>query len=991
MWTMDIQIDKLENNFSYRFLRFLPWLILLVSLGITFCLQRFSNQQNHLNVEERFHFRANEMAENIQNRLHNYKQVLQGTKGLFISSKEVEREEFRKFVNQLNLHSSYPGIQGLGFTILIKPEHLQQHIESIRAGGFSNYTIKPEGRRSTYSSIIYLEPFDWRNKRAFGYDMFSEPVRHEAMQLAADENKITISRRVILLQETEEDRQPGFLMYLPIYQHGMPDNTLAERRKNIIGWVYAPFRMYDLMKGIMGAHFEEYGQAIGFDIYDGPVMDQKNLLYDYQLHTHKFLMAHQPIFTTTRKINLGNHDWTIKIYSLPALESKLDYKNARYISIAGVIISLLLSLTAWLLINGRTRAYEKAREMTQVLRASENHATRLNRDLKLLSDCNMTMLRVDEEQSLLQTICEKIVNDGGYLMAWVGYAEHNEEKTVRPVAQAGFNDQYLQSVRITWAENRFGFGPTGTCIRTGKTDINHNYLNNPRMAPWKEKAEQYGYQSSIAIPLISKQGVIGALTIYSAEADIFDPEEVKLLEELAADLSFGIESLRTKAAHRENEEKIAFMAYHDSLTKLPNRQLLNQLFSNFAEDARQHQLEFAAVSLDLDNFKHINDTLGHSMGDKLLIEVTEKLKSHTGEDDLISRHDGDKFIIIVRKYNDDDALEQRIKFILEAFSEPFNIEGNMINTTCSIGVSIFPKHGASIEALLKKSDIAMYSAKDRGRNTYQFYTDKMNADAEERLKLMGQLHQAIKDQQFLVNYQPQIDIKNNRIIGLEALTRWQHPDKGLIPPATFIHLAETNGLIVPLGEWVLQQACMAAKGWMEQGHQIGVSVNLSAIQFRRGNLLQSVANALELADLPPHLLELELTESILLQDMDSVMETLHQLKEIGVKLAIDDFGTGYSSLSYLKQLSVDRLKIDQSFVRDLAIDTNDEAIVNAIIKLSHAMNLRVIAEGVENSVQLARLKKFGCDEYQGYFFSKPKTLDEINELLKKQDPTHPII
>lgn len=983
--------------------RSLPWLILGSGLIITYILQDIAQKENFKKVEERFDFRANEIVSNIQSRIHSYREVLQGAKGLFVSSQNVTRNEFQEYVKQLNLIKTYPGIQGVGFTLYIKPSELAQHTQKIRNEGFPNYSIRPDTERSIYTSIIYLEPFDWRNQRAFGFDMFTEPVRREAMQRALDENKTISSGRVTLVQETGLDRQPGFLIYLPVFQLNQPHATLAERRNNILGWVYAPFRMHDLMQGIMGPHFGEADNPIAFDIYDGNTASPAKLMYDFNTQTGAKPSDHEPVFSTIKHIDIGDHRWTVSIRSLPSLEERLEYKNADHITAVGVMISLMLALIVWLLLNGRRRAYAIAEGMTQELSASELHTRQLNRELKLLSDCNMAMLKTENEHVLLQKVCHMIVEEGGYLMAWVGFSENDEAKTILPVAEAGFDDGYLQSIKLSWGDNEYGHGPTGVAIRNGHTDINHDYHNNPRMAPWRNNALKHGFQSSIAIPLAGSKGVFGAITIYSAESNMFSKAEVSLLEELAADLSYGIETLRTRAEHKLNEDKIKFLAYHDTLTKLPNRLLLHDCFNLLSETARQGQTRFGVVMLDLDNFKHVNDTLGHSIGDMLLMHVTERLLANIGSDDLLSRHGSDKFVLLLNNtlmnntlmnntlMNDTLAannLAERIKKIVNAFTEPFEVEENVIDSTASIGIAIFPDHGNELDSLLKKADVAMYYAKDNGRNTYQFYTEKMDIDRQEEMELQGQLHNAIKNKQLLLYYQPQVNINNNTITGFEALLRWQHPEKGMISPAKFIPLAERSGLIIPIGEWVLNEACRQSKVWLDKGHPLVIAANLSTIQFKRGNLLETVSNALESSGLPGHMLELELTESILLQDVDVVMETLRELKKLGTKLSIDDFGTGYSSLSYLKKLAIDKLKIDQSFVADLSKDADDNAIVNTIIQLGHSLKLTVIAEGVETSTQLALLKKYGCDEMQGYYFSEPIPANQVCELLDKNLPTN---
>ncbi len=611
-----------------------------------------------------------------------------------------------------------------------------------------------------------------------------------------------------------------------------------------------------------------------------------------------------------------------------------------------------------------------AQDITERKQA-EQAQQRLNRALKLLSDCNTTLVHAVEENKLLDDICRLVVESGGYRMAWVGYAEHDAEKSVRVAAEYGDEQNYLDGLALSWADVGVGRGPTGTAIRTGLTDINPDYRTNPRMAPWRDAALARGYRSSIGLPLKGKKHVFGALTIYSAETGAFEREEVKLLEEMANDLAYGIETLRTRAEHEAAERKLEFLAHHDMLTGLPNRVLLRDRFEQAVAQADRDRSGVAMLFLDLDNFKQVNDTLGHNFGDQLLIKVVERLRSCLRDSDTISRQGGDEFVVLLPHLADLGVIGGIAQHIVEAFADPFEIDDYSLNTTLSIGISMYPSDSREYDTLMRNADTALYQAKDSGRNTYRFFSEKMNIDAQEQLHLQGQLRNALNNGEFLLHYQPQVDIAGACIVGAEALVRWMHPELGLIPPGRFIPLAERSGLIIPIGEWVLQEACRQAQVWREQENPLVMAVNLSALQFKRGTLVETVTRVLHQTGLPAELLELELTESILLQDIDVAVRTLHSLKDMGVKLSIDDFGTGYSSLTYLKRLAVDKLKIDQSFVRDLAEDNDSAAIVRAIIQLGHTLQLRVIAEGVETDAQLAFLRNNGCDEVQGYLYSRP--------------------
>jgi diguanylate cyclase (GGDEF)-like protein/PAS domain S-box-containing protein len=434
------------------------------------------------------------------------------------------------------------------------------------------------------------------------------------------------------------------------------------------------------------------------------------------------------------------------------------------------------------------------------------------------------------------------------------------------------------------------------------------------------------------------------------------------------------------------EERVQFLAYYDALTGLPNRVLLRDRLSQALAAARRQGNKVALLFLDLDRFKIINDSLGHSVGDLLLQEVGERLKRCVREQDTVARLGGDEFLIVLTNVKDiPDAAVAGERF-MDAMTPGFAIQGHALNISCSLGISIFPEHGGDSETLIKNADAAMYSAKDGGRNNFQFFTADMNAQAVERLALENGLRLALEKKELFLVYQPQMDIASGKITGLEALLRWQHPELGLVPPDKFIRIAENSGLIMPIGEWVLRTACVQARKWQDEGlTATSVAVNVSAVQFRQEGFPKTIRRVLDETGLAPQYLELELTESLLLSNADVMFSVLQQLTTMGLRLAIDDFGTGYSSLSYLKQFPVSKLKIDRSFIRDLAVNPDDAAITTAIISMAKSLNLKVIAEGVENEAQMAFLRAHQCDEIQGYYFSKPLTADKVAAKLRAHD------
>ncbi|WP_300321191.1 EAL domain-containing protein [Accumulibacter sp.] len=441
-----------------------------------------------------------------------------------------------------------------------------------------------------------------------------------------------------------------------------------------------------------------------------------------------------------------------------------------------------------------------------------------------------------------------------------------------------------------------------------------------------------------------------------------------------------------KAAQQHAE----FLAHHDPLTGLPNRLLLRDRLEQALALARRSHGRVALMFLDLDRFKTINDSLGHPVGDKLLKAVVGRLQSCVRESDTISRQGGDEFVIVLRDARDSEAVSRLADKVQQRMAEPFLIDNHALSTSFSIGIALFPDDGDDFDSLTQKADTAMYHAKHAGRNAHRFFTEQMNVQAVEHMHLETRLRHALQRHEFVLHYQPQADLKSGRITGVEALVRWQTPDDGLVAPATFIPIAEETGLIVPLGKWVMGEACRQARAWQDAGlPPIAVAVNLSALQFRRSDLVETVINSLVLADLDSEWLELELTESIMIQDAETALETARRLKAIGVRLSVDDFGTGYSNLAYLKRFAVDKLKIARPFVRDLVSDPGDAAIVRAIIQMAHGLKLRTVAEGVEDAEVVAQLRLYDCDEMQGYWLARPMPADELAAFIVGHQPLQP--
>lgn len=431
------------------------------------------------------------------------------------------------------------------------------------------------------------------------------------------------------------------------------------------------------------------------------------------------------------------------------------------------------------------------------------------------------------------------------------------------------------------------------------------------------------------------------------------------------------------------ESMIEHLAFYDPLTELPNRRLFRDRLNQAIAETQETNQWVVLLYLDLDRFKYINDSLGYQYGDYLLREVAFRLKAVLKKGDTLARLSGDEFTIILNKVSDLRQIYMTADIIMQTFERPFSVDQHDIYITASLGITVSPPDGTESDELIRNADIAMYRAKELGRNTYQLYKPEMNANAYERLSLENSLRGGLQREEFIVYYQPQIDLETYQIVGAEALVRWQHSEKGLVSPAKFIPVAEETGLIVPLGEWVLKTACAQTKAWHDAGlPKIRMAVNLSARQFQQKNLFALIKETLFHTGLAPEYLELEITESMLMENVEDAIQTLHELKNLGLTISIDDFGTGYSSLNYLKRFPIDMLKIDQSFVRDITTDPDDAVIASTIITMAHNLRFKVIAEGVEYQEHLDFLKSKGCDIAQGYFFSRPLPTALFSELLR---------
>ncbi|UPK34854.1 GAF domain-containing protein [Bradyrhizobium sp. 186] len=618
------------------------------------------------------------------------------------------------------------------------------------------------------------------------------------------------------------------------------------------------------------------------------------------------------------------------------------------------------------------RAEEKAR--------TEAQQERLTRMFAALSATNEAIMRAKSRAELFDLVCLAASNGAKFTSTTVALAKAGSDH-LEIVASAGPSADTTRNVRLSVDPERRGM--SGTAFRTRQPCISNDYLNDDRVRAFHAVVRGDGARSGAAFPLIAHDRAVGVMIYMSTEPDTFTGEFVELLQRLADNVSFAMENFDRADEKNEADERIEYLASHDSLTNLPNRETFNGLLREAIDTAQRYDHRFAVLFIDLDRFKVINDSLGHEAGDLLLLEVASRLRSALRASDVVARLGGDEFVVILDQCGDIDEVQRIATDLLAALGQPVELAGHECHTTASIGIAMYPANGADVQTLTKNADMAMYLAKEDGKNGYRFFSKEVKTQSIERLSLESALRRALEREQFSLNYQPKVDMETGQITGVEALLRWAHPELGNVSPAQFIPLAEETGLIVPIGRWVVKEACAQAMAWQRRGLlPVSMAVNLSPRQFVDEHLLQDVDEALAASGMSPVLLQLEVTESMMMRNVGRALKVLDAIQSRGIRLAIDDFGTGYSSMSLMKHFPIDTIKIDRSFVRDLPQDLEDQAIAQAIISMGKALGMTVVAEGVENAEQEAFLRTHGCDEMQGFLISKPVPARQMAELLR---------
>lgn len=896
----------------------LQLLVLAAGLGVTWALWNHERQAARHELLTQFDYSLGDAVSRIEQRMGTYELLLRGVQGLFAASGVVDRDQFRAYIDTLNVDANFSGIQAIGIVEWVPSAQKAAHIAAMRQRGLPDYTIQPEGPRDDYAPVVQREPYIGANRRSPGFDAWTDPVRRRAMERARDTGMATVSGKVRLSVDTEPDANPGFIMYMPVYTRGQTPENALQRREHLVGWVYASFRMRDVIASLYG----EEPPGLSISIYDGVKLSPEALLY----RTSAGPGHHVPAdLSANEYLVVCGHDWTLTMTARDGFKARFGRDAATLIAITGTGLSLLLVLLARLMMTGRSRAIRLASSMTKELRESEEK-------FRAIADCTVN---------------------------WeIWWSPDGKPRWINSAVE-----QYIgYTVDECMAMSDFA------C-----TVIHHE--DAARVAPHFRSAQRGSRGDDLEFRCVRKDGSL--MWLCASWVPIIDPK---------GDFIGFRTSGRDITERKSADERIKELAFFDALTGLPNRTLLlDNLKHAIAENAR-HDTCGALLFIDLDHFKTLNDTLGHDRGDLLLREVAKRLAASIPNGDTVARVGGDEFVVVVgnlsRDLNEATIQTEALgETILEVLGNPYRLGDIDYRSTASIGATVFKGNQASTDDLMKQADLAMYKSKERGRNAVRLFDPDMQTVVVERATLEAALRDALKNDQFVLHYQAQID--GERVTGVEALVRWQHPERGLVFPAGFIPVAEETGLITELGSWVLQEACAQLARWAarpDMAH-LTIAVNVSVQQLHKPDFVENVLAIIHRAGARPDRLKLELTESVLVDNVQDIIEKMEALKARGIVFALDDFGIGYSSLAYLKRLPLAQLKIDRSFVRDVLVDPNDAVIARTIVALAHSLGIGVIAEGVETEAQRTFLASAGCYAYQGFLFSRPLPVEAFEASL----------
>lgn len=1011
----------------YRQITLIAVAVTIFMAGLT--LAYWYKEYNQANDKRRqvFNESADQILNNVNLRLLRYELLLRGVKGFYESSNFVSAAEYRDYIRALDMTQTVPGFQAAAIALHVPHEQKAQHLADMQRRGIADFKVKPAGDRANYAPISLIEPYSGSNLAAMGYDLASNPKIKPSLEAARDQNTVALTSKLVLVQDAGKNI-PAVVMYVPIYDISKPLNTIEDRRAAIVGWVSGPFRVHDFVVSMQA----QLDRDLALEIHQGDEM----LYNSAQNHTDLYTM---------RYIHVGGKRWDVGIRSLPEFDARFAQSKLHFLVAGGLLLSLLFGWLIWLLGSSRERALLLAQQMTQELRQTKSD---LECTLNAIPDVlfeldaeghylnfhtkNESLLAVPAHQFIGKTVSDVLpqraaeicmaalheaslsgISSGqqieipfGHEIRWFELSvAKREDSTVenphfvmisRDITDRKFASHQLSIAAIAFdsQEGIFVTDAENIILRVNRSYTNITGYSAEEVigktpSILKSGRQDKHFYASMWDSINHNGSWIGEIWNRRKNGELFPSQlNITAVKDTNGEVTNYVATMIDITSSKAASDEIKMLAFYDPLTRLPNRRLLIERLTQALATCVRSGESGALLFLDIDHFKNINDTLGHDIGDIFLQEVAQRLSQCVRVGDTVARLGGDEYVVLLEGLDSETLtaasdVEASAFKILQALSEIYYLGSHQCRSAVSIGAVMFDKSNDSIDELLKQADIAMYEAKNSGRNTLRFFDPKMQFAISARTELERELRTAVEQNQFELFYQLQVD-RQHKPLGAEALIRWQHPERGLISPINFIPLAEETGLILDIGQWVLDAACAQLKVWESdpQKNQLKLSVNVSAKQFHQANFVQKVESTIARHRIKPALLNLELTESTLLDDSEGTITSMNQLKKIGVKFELDDFGTGYSSLQYLKKLPLYQLKIDQSFVRDITEDANDRALVTTIIKMSHSLGLKVIAEAVESAAQLQFLQENDCDHYQGCYFSQPVPINAFEALIK---------
>jgi diguanylate cyclase (GGDEF)-like protein len=944
--------------------------VLSVGVALSVLASLTVREGTNRNAQARFDTIAANATVQVERRFAAYFEVLVGLRAMFDTVHEVSREDFQRYADALALKRNYPGYQVLNFAPYVsaaaKPafEKAQQNDPSLPPG--VRFVITPPGDRDGYHPFTLIEPLA-ENRQYLGKDIAASPPVRASLERARDTGNLSSSAQVF--QPGGENAQVGIAVRLPVYRIGKPLNTVEERRLAYLGSVGAGIWIHEMLAGLPGVP-----EGVRLRLFDGgtespaqekgtpdaaPGAKPAKLLFDtagQQPPSADGSLLHQQSF------RLAGRVWVVEASAPMASDvSTLERMLPAGILMAGSLMSALLAAVLFSRIGSQRRAIALAHDMTRSLRLTHDIARELATDGEFDSAVAFILSSVGAQQGWQAAACWT-ADDSDEVRCLDAWAESTDDalqgfaralRGTRWPRQGGPLDTAWATDRLLWRLIPAGDAP----------------------AAWDQAAGHCGLQVSAVVP-------VHAGTHHVA-LEFFSRAPIGLEREIEVFMRSTANQLAQFLNRKQAETALRYSANHDALTGLASRLLLQERLTHAIQRAARQDAKVAVMFMDLDRFKHINDSLGHSAGDVLLRDFAERLRKCLRDSDTVARFGGDEFVVILEGLNNADDVVVPLTKVRNLFISPFDVNGRELRGTASIGISVFPDDGQDAEALLANADAAMYRAKGMGPGNHHFYSAQMNAQGRERLALESDLPQALANGELFLVYQPKVELATGRIVGVEALMRWRHRTLGLISPLLFIPIAEEVGLIDNMGHWALQIACRDARIWQDQGHAVQVSVNLAARQLDRPRLAEEVADVIAASGLEAQQVELEITESGVMRHPAQAAVCLHALRELGVSLAVDDFGTGYSSLSYLRTFPLCTLKIDRSFIKDLPADEGAANLTAGIIALAHRLRMKVVAEGVETLEQLGYLRTHHCDEIQGYYIGKPISAEEMSRFLER--------